>query len=85
MTSPATKRRNNGPNARTAALATSMLILSGCMHDRLDLEAAREELNPLSVQHVIDLRTGTRQQAIQSGRNLISTLDCILDNPECPE
>lgn len=60
------------------------MTLNGC-GDALSLEAAREQLNPKIAQHAANLADGSRASALSSGRDLIAVLDCVLNNPECPD
>lgn len=79
-----TKKRENVLTARTSLMAITLTILVGCENVPLDLEAAREEINPRSAAHADSLVNGTRQQAAKTGRDLIASIDCLLKNPECP-
>lgn len=85
MTWKPTNRPETASIGPIVLMAILGLILSGCGNVLVDLEAARAELNPLLVRHAGVLADGTREEALQSGRDLIASVDCLLANSECPD
>lgn len=84
MTSPNTSRHGSAPIARMSLAVLALTTLIGC-DDALNLKAARAEINPLIRPHADAIANGSREDAARTGRDLIATIDCVLDNPECPK
>lgn len=61
------------------------LIATGCATDQISIEALKETLDPLAKKHAAALATDGGAQSVSSGRDLISTYDCIVEPDRCPE
>ena len=85
MNFKATKTLVNGLIGRMSLKATLLVMLSGCGTVLVDLEAGREKINPLLSAAAGAVADGTREEAASSVRDLIASVDCLLDNPECPD
>lgn len=77
------KKPVKGSTVQMLGLGLVLTILIGC-GDAVSLEAGRQTLNPLSEAAARAVADGTREEAATAVRRLIASLDCFLDNPECP-
>lgn len=62
-----------------------MLIVTGCGTGQVNTEALKEALDPLAQKHAAALAEDGGSKSVSTGRDFISTYDCIVDPERCPE
>lgn len=67
-----------------SVVAILMLTVSGCA-PVVSAEAFTDELDPLVTAHAAALADGTEAEKLQTGRDLISTYDCVTAKESCPQ
>lgn len=83
MTFKATSKRGSGRKTLIGLMGIVLLIGTGCATEPGSVEAVRDELNPLVADHAEGLAEDGGPKSLQTGRNLIATYDCLVENEQC--
>lgn len=62
-----------------------MMIGSGCATEGVSVEGVRDVLDPLVTAHATALAKDGGSESVKTGRTLIATYDCVMEEKKCAE